>query len=173
MLIIWKNKERKWQPYELAEYAKIHCLKTWKRLFLVTFVEIQTDHKPLTYFWSQSKVTGKIARWLDLLSVFNLKLDISSGAEGAAGSFIKETWIYEDLEALYAIFAAHGCTLDMKFSLIPSDCPNRGESMTKIQEDSNMWAGDTFLEQLMTQVNFDETWRGESLWAYIQKMYFK
>ena len=44
----------------------------------------------------------------------------------------------EDLEALNANFAAHGCTLGMKFSLIPSDCPNRGESMTKIQEDSNM-----------------------------------
>ena len=53
-------------------------------------------------------------------------------------SYLKRPDPDEDLEALNTNFAAYGCTLGMKFSLIPSDCPNRGESRTKIKEDSNM-----------------------------------
>ena len=73
--------ERNWHPYEIEMFAIIHCLESWKHLPVSSFVEIQSDHKPLTYFQTQSKSTGKVARWLDFLSEFNFKHAYTNGKE--------------------------------------------------------------------------------------------
>ena len=152
-----------WHPYELETYAVIHCLETWKHLLIGTFVEIQTDHKPLTYFQSQSKVTGKIARWLDLLSEFNFKIThIPREKNVPQDALSKRPDFYDELEALITIFGDQ-CKLSRP---ILSGCPNPRAQKEMVQRDAELWAGDTFLDRIMTQVIFDDALRGELVRAY-------
>ena len=149
--------EKNWHPYELETYAVIHCLETWKHLLIGTFVEIQTDHKPLTYFQSQSKVTGKIARWLDLLSEFNFKIThIPREKNVPQDDLSKRPNFYDELEALAAKFGNEN-ELPQP---IPSGCPNPRAKTEMVQHDAELWAGETFLDQIMTQVIFDDALRG-------------
>ena len=129
--------ERNWHPYELETYAVIHCLETWKHLLIGTFVEIETDHKPLTYFQSQSKVTGKFARWLDLLSEFDFKIThIPRDKNVPQDALSKRPDFNDELEALIYIF---GSQLELS-KPIPSGCPNSGAQKTMVQKDAELWA---------------------------------
>ena len=60
--------------YETELWAMVKALMTWKHYLAGTEVEVRSDHQPLKWFQSQSKLSGKLMRWLDFLSEFDLTL---------------------------------------------------------------------------------------------------
>ena len=138
-------------------------METWKHLLIGTFVEIQTDHKPLTYFQSQSKVTGKIARWLDLLSEFNFKITHIPREKNVPQDALSKRPDFYDDEELDIFAAIFGNKLPRP---IPAGYPDSRPKTAMVQQDAELWAGDTYLDQIMTQVIFDDALRGELERAY-------
>ena len=60
--------ERRWPTHEKEMWAVVHCLKLWQHYLGLEYTKVYTDNVSVRYFETQSKITPKQWRWVDVLA---------------------------------------------------------------------------------------------------------
>ena len=68
---------------ERETLAVIHALRVWK-IYLFKPFELVTDNRAVTYLLSKKQLSGREARWLDLLAEFDMTISHKPGRENIA-----------------------------------------------------------------------------------------
>lgn len=76
--------EQNYPTHEKELLAIIHALRTWPHYLGGRPFAVYTDHHPLKYLHSQSSLSKRQARWLDLLSEFDFTVHYTPGKLNAA-----------------------------------------------------------------------------------------
>ena len=69
-----KIHEQNYSAYDLEFAAVIHALKMWRHYLLGKKFTLMTDHISLKYFFSQTDLNARQARWLSFLSEFDMDI---------------------------------------------------------------------------------------------------
>ena len=72
--------ERRYPVHEQELLAFVHALKQWRHYLLGRHFDAYTDHHSLQYFQTNPQLTGRRARWSDLLQEFNVTIHYKKGA---------------------------------------------------------------------------------------------
>ena len=72
-----KIHEHNYSAYDLELAAVIHALKMWQHYLLGKKFTLMTDHISLKYFFSQTDLNARQARWLSFLSEFDMDIKMS------------------------------------------------------------------------------------------------
>ena len=75
--------ERNYHANERETLAVIHALRVWK-IYLFKPFELVTDNRAVTYLLSKKQLSGREARWLDLLAEFDMTISHKPGRENIA-----------------------------------------------------------------------------------------
>ena len=78
-----RPKERNYHANERETLAVNHALRVW-RTYLFRPFEIITDNQAVTYLLSKKQLSGREARWLDLLADFDMTISHKPGRENIA-----------------------------------------------------------------------------------------
>jgi hypothetical protein len=80
-----KAAECNYPTHEREMLAAVHCLRTW-RCYLdgPQPFKLYTDHKPLTLFDDQPRISSRQARWLQLFSTFDFEWHYTKGVANPA-----------------------------------------------------------------------------------------
>ena len=81
MLFRSKIHEHNYSAYDLELAAVIHALKMWRHYLLGKKFTLMTDHISLNYFFSQTDLNTRQARWLTFLSEFDMDIKHIRGKE--------------------------------------------------------------------------------------------
>ena len=76
-----KIHEQNYSAYDLELAAVIHALKMWRHYLLGKKFTLMTDHISLKYFFSQTDLNARQARWLSFLSEFDMDIKHIKGKE--------------------------------------------------------------------------------------------
>ena len=76
-----KIHEQNYSTYDLELAAVIHALKMWRHYLLGKRLTLMTDHISLKYFFSQTELNARQARWLSFLSDFDMDIKHIRGKE--------------------------------------------------------------------------------------------
>src|SRR5262249_36975493 len=57
----------------------IHALKTWRHYLLGREFEAHTDHRTLQHLFTQSNISARQARWMEILQEFNVNIVYKPG----------------------------------------------------------------------------------------------
>ena len=93
-----KGQRRSWSPREKETYAIVEGLKRWSGYIGLNAVVIKTDHQALES-WYKEKVdvpsgpVGRRARWHELLSKFQLKVEYIKGSTNVVADGLSR-WAY-------------------------------------------------------------------------------
>ena len=66
--------EQNYLTHDLELAMIIHTLKMWRHCLLGRSFTLMSDHTGLRYLFDQSNLNARQAKWLDILSEFNLKI---------------------------------------------------------------------------------------------------
>ena len=72
--------ERRYPVHEQELLAFVHALKHWRHYLLGRHFDAYTDHHSLQYFQTQQQLSGRRARWSDLLQEFDVTIHYKKGA---------------------------------------------------------------------------------------------
>jgi hypothetical protein len=72
--------ERNYPIHEQELLAFIHALKHWRHYLLGRHFDAYTDHHSLQYLQTQPQLSGRRARWSDLLQEFDVTIHYKKGA---------------------------------------------------------------------------------------------
>ena len=78
-----RPEERNYHANERETLAVIHALRVWRTNLFRPF-EIITDNQAVTYLLSKKQLSGREARWLDLLADFDMTISHKPGRENIA-----------------------------------------------------------------------------------------
>jgi len=70
---------RRWPVHERELYAYVHAFLKWRYLLVGAPVQILSDHKLLIWLATQQTLSGKQARWLQLLQEYNYSVEYVPG----------------------------------------------------------------------------------------------
>ena len=76
-----KIHEQNYSAYDLELAAIIHALKMWRHYLLGKNFTLMTDHISLKYFFSQTDLNARQARWLSFLIEFDMDIKHIKGKE--------------------------------------------------------------------------------------------
>ena len=69
-----KKHEQNYSVYDLELAVVIHALKMWRHYLLGKKFTLMTNHISLKYFFSQTDLNARQARWLSFLSEFDMDI---------------------------------------------------------------------------------------------------
>jgi RNase H-like domain found in reverse transcriptase len=70
--------ERNYPTHEKELLAIVHALKTWRFYLLGRHFLVQTDHATLRHFSTQPNLTGRQARWAELMQEYDFEIQYQS-----------------------------------------------------------------------------------------------
>jgi hypothetical protein len=73
--------ERNYSPTELEMLAVVYCVKKWRCYIEGRDVNVFTDHKPNTFFDTNTMQSRRSARWLEALQGYRLKWNYKPGKQ--------------------------------------------------------------------------------------------
>ncbi len=75
--------ETRYPTYEQELLAIVHALRIWEHYLLGAqhVVHLCTDHQPLQHLFSQRKLSGRLARWVEEFAQFDLKVEYVPGSQ--------------------------------------------------------------------------------------------
>ena len=73
--------ELNYPVYEKELLAVIHSLKVWRHYLLGVRFKIETDHQSLKYLSTQSNLSRRQCRWMELLQEFDFEIEYVKGKE--------------------------------------------------------------------------------------------
>ncbi|KAI3451450.1 hypothetical protein Pfo_008115 [Paulownia fortunei] len=76
-----KDVEKRYPAHEKELLAVVHCLRQWRHYLLGLPFVVRTDNTAVSHFMTQPKLTGKQARWQELLSEFSFVLEYRAGSK--------------------------------------------------------------------------------------------
>jgi hypothetical protein len=74
-----RKHEVNYPMHDLDLVAVVHALKIWRHYLLENVYNIFTDHKSLKYIFTQSELTLRQRRWLELIKDYNLNVHYHPG----------------------------------------------------------------------------------------------
>jgi hypothetical protein len=87
--------ERNYPVHEQELLAVIHALQKWKMLLLGMKVNVMTDHHSLTYLLKQRNLSRRQARWLEILSDFDLRFEYIKGEDNSVADALSRKHLGE------------------------------------------------------------------------------
>jgi hypothetical protein len=69
-----RNHEQNYPTHDLELAAVVHALKVWRHRFMGAKCNIYTDHKSLTYIFTQADLNMRQRRWLELIKDYDLEV---------------------------------------------------------------------------------------------------
>ena len=72
--------QRRYSVQEKELFAVIHALKTWRHYLYGNRFVVTTDHQSLKYFCDQQDLTGRKARWAELVQDFDFSIRYRKGS---------------------------------------------------------------------------------------------
>jgi hypothetical protein len=69
-----RTHEQNYPTHDLELAAVVHSLKIWRHYLIGNKCEIYTDHKSLKYIFTQSDLSLRQRRWLELIKDYDLKI---------------------------------------------------------------------------------------------------
>jgi hypothetical protein len=69
--------EQNYPTYDLELAAVIHALKIWRHYIMGTHCNIYTNHKGLTYIFTQADLNMRQRRWFELIKDYDLEVTIT------------------------------------------------------------------------------------------------
>jgi hypothetical protein len=87
--------ERNYPVHEQELLAVIHALQKWKMLLLGMKVNVMTDHHSLTYLLKQRNLSRRQARWLEILSDFDIHFEYIKGEDNSVADALSRKEITE------------------------------------------------------------------------------
>lgn len=93
----FKAAELNYPVREKELLAIIHSLKHWRHYLLGSHFKIFTDHHSLKFLLTQKEVTGRIARWLDLLADYDFEIYYRAGDKNGAADGLSRIDVSEML----------------------------------------------------------------------------
>ena len=76
-----KTHEQNYSAYDLELVAVIHALKMWRHYLLPKKFTLMTGHISLKYFFSQTDLNARQAKWMSFLSEFDMDIKHIRGKE--------------------------------------------------------------------------------------------
>jgi hypothetical protein len=74
-----QNHEQNYPTHDLELAAIIHALKIWRHHLMGTKCNIYTNHKSLKYIFTQTDLSMRQRRWLELIKDYNLEVYYDPG----------------------------------------------------------------------------------------------
>ena len=71
--------ERNWPTHEKELYAIVHALKAWRHYLYGAEFYVDVDHDTLKYICKQPDLSGRQARWTELMQEFNMMFGTEEG----------------------------------------------------------------------------------------------
>ena len=107
--------QRKWAPREVETYAIVQTLRKWQSWIGNNPVLVLTDHKTLESWYKEDLDTpsgpiGRRARWHELFSLFDLKVQYVPGRDNVCADALSR-WAYPASQA-FADATIHGSEQD-------------------------------------------------------------
>ena len=78
-----RPEERNYHANERETLAVLHALRVW-RIYLFKHFHLQTDNQAVTYLLSKKHVSGREARWVDMLANFDMSITHTPGKDNVA-----------------------------------------------------------------------------------------
>jgi hypothetical protein len=75
--------EQRYHPRELELCALIHALKNWRHYLMGRRFQMITDHDSLKYLNTQPLLTGRLARWAELIQDYDMEIIYKPGKTNA------------------------------------------------------------------------------------------
>ena len=75
------QRARDWPTHDRELFAYFHCFSKWRHYLHGAEVTAQGDHRPLLHIKTQKSISGKQARWLQFLEIFDIKLEYTPGKD--------------------------------------------------------------------------------------------
>jgi hypothetical protein len=75
------SEERNYPAQEKEALSILHALRTWRCFIDGNEYEVYTDHLPLKYYDSTTKISPRLVRWSAELSMYNPKIIYKKGAD--------------------------------------------------------------------------------------------
>ncbi|KAG7664871.1 uncharacterized protein J8A68_001597 [[Candida] subhashii] len=99
---VMNKHERNYPPREKEFLAIIRVLERHKNMLIGHKVILNTDHESLKYILSRPKpLSGKMARWLDLLAEFDLRINYIQGSKNQADALTRRYQDFIQIRALH------------------------------------------------------------------------
>ena len=76
-----KDAEKNYNVYDRELLAFVHALRKWRCYLLGLQVEVFTDHHTLTKILDQKELTGRQARWAELLAEYHISISYRKGTQ--------------------------------------------------------------------------------------------
>ena len=73
--------QRNWPTHEKELYTVVHALKAWRYYLYGAEFYVDVDHDILKYFCKQPDLSGRQARWAELMQEFNMMIRYRRGKE--------------------------------------------------------------------------------------------
>ena len=86
--------EMNYHTTEKELLAIVNSLMVWRHYLLGKDVTVYTDHKPLKFFDSQKKLSGRQARWSELLQDFKPKIVYKPGKTNVVADALSRSPVY-------------------------------------------------------------------------------
>ena len=95
-----KKHELNYSTHDLELAVVVHALKIWRHYLLENKVYIYTDHKSLTYIFTQSELNMRQQRWLELIKDYNLEVHYHPGKANVVADALSQELHQGDEESL-------------------------------------------------------------------------
>jgi hypothetical protein len=74
-----RRHEEHYPTHDLELAAVVHALKIWRHYLLGNICHLYTDHKSLKYIFTQSELSMRQRRWLELIKYYDLEIHYHPG----------------------------------------------------------------------------------------------
>ncbi|CAN6465712.1 unnamed protein product [Victoria cruziana] len=101
-----RTHERNYATHDLELGAIVHALKVWRHYLYDTRFEVFTDHKSLTYLFSQKELNLRQRRWVEFLTDYDFQMRYHPGkANVVADALSRKTQISSTMLSVWSMTA--------------------------------------------------------------------
>ncbi|KAJ4974693.1 hypothetical protein NE237_007867 [Protea cynaroides] len=87
-----KEHEKNYPTHDLELAAVIHAIKTWTHYIYDEKFQIKSNHKSLTYLFTQKDLNMRQRRWLELLKDYDCDIQYHSGKANVVADALTRQW---------------------------------------------------------------------------------
>ena len=86
--------QKKYPVHELELLAILRCIKVWRCYVEGSSCVVRTDHASLKYVLSQKNLSRRMARWVEQLQTFDIKIEYRPGRENVVADFLSRADLF-------------------------------------------------------------------------------
>ena len=97
--------ERRFSTHEKELLALIHSLKIWRCYLLNTHVHAYTDHRSLVHWQTFKNLSGRKARWVEMLNEFPVTVHYKPGTQNIVADALSRRPDHAELNSVFCLAA--------------------------------------------------------------------